>query len=96
MREVEEIGEDEPDFGGSDEDMPPPPPEETFPTQVLGTMEVDPPESVTPAGGNLLVDLPPPITSTIVGKAPPANYAVTLKARPVGQRARLQELGREQ
>eukprot|EP00971_Amphidinium_carterae_P224573 4454936-Amphidinium_carterae.1 len=48
MREEDaEVLDSEADFDVSDEDMPPPPPPEgNFPTQVLGTMEVD--DAMTP------------------------------------------------
>eukprot|EP00971_Amphidinium_carterae_P278065 5519759-Amphidinium_carterae.1 len=74
---------------------PPPPPDGNFPTQAVGSMEVDGPPAVTP-DGNPLVDIPAPMTSTIIGKVPPANYAVTLTRRPVTHPSRLQELGREE
>eukprot|EP00971_Amphidinium_carterae_P310581 6171409-Amphidinium_carterae.2 len=56
---------------------------------------VDDPLAVTP-DGNPLVDIPAPISSTRLGKAPPANYAVTLTRRLITHPARLQELGREE
>eukprot|EP00971_Amphidinium_carterae_P036762 722803-Amphidinium_carterae.1 len=62
-------------------------------------MDVDGPPAVTPdgnPGGNPLIDIPAPVTSTIIGKVPPANYAVTLTRRSVTQPSRLQELGREE
>eukprot|EP00971_Amphidinium_carterae_P159529 3162519-Amphidinium_carterae.1 len=64
---------------------PPPPPEGNFPTQQVGSGEVADPPAVTPggnAGDNPLMDIPAPVTSTIVGRVPPPNYAVTLTRRP--------------
>eukprot|EP00971_Amphidinium_carterae_P136278 2700213-Amphidinium_carterae.1 len=78
--------QDDADFDISDEDMPPPPPPEgNFPTQQLGSGEVADPPAVTPGGNpgdNPLIDIPAPVTSTIIGRVPPPNYAVTLTRRP--------------